>query len=247
MYNFDFPAAHAMMDRYTLANPEDPLGYTVKGAAYLYSELDRMKILQSEFFEDDKSISDSKNKLKPDPKVRELFYSSVNKAQALSQAILDKHPDDAAALYAMSLALGELSDYMALVEKRQVASLSITKRAYRDSKRLLAIDGGYIDAYLTTGFTEYLVGSLPVVVRWFVKFDDVQGDKAQAIRTLTMVAEKGHYLKGLAKILLATGYLREKKPKEAQKLLGELTQEYPGNPLLKHEYEKITARVNAGS
>jgi hypothetical protein len=247
MYNFDFPAAHSIMNRYIAESPEDPFGYTVRGAAYLYSELDRLGILQSEFFEDDKKISGTRNKLKPDPKIREAFYAAINRAQSLAQATLDKHPDDTPALFAMTLALGELSDYMALVEKRQMASLSITKRSYRDAKHLLAIDNSYIDAYLTTGFTEYLVGSLPVVVRWFVRFDDVHGDKAQGMRTLTTVAEKGHYLKALAKILLATGYIREKKPQEARKLLAELTQEYPANPLLKQEYQKITVRLNGGS
>jgi hypothetical protein len=247
LYSFDFPAAQSMMDRYIASSPSDPLAYTVRGATYLYSELDRLGVLKSDFFEDDDKISDKKNKLKPDPKAREAFYAAINQAQVLSQDRLDKHPDDANALFAMSLALGELSDYMALVEKRQVASLSITKRAYRESKHLLSIDNSYVDALLTTGFTEYLVGSLPVVVRWFVKFDDVQGDKAVGIRTLTRVADKGLYLKSLAKILLATGYLREKKPHEARRLLAELTQEYPENPLRKLEYQKITVRLNGGS
>jgi hypothetical protein len=247
MYNFDFPAAQSMMDRYIASSPSDPLAYTVRGASYLYSELDRLGVLKSYFFEDNDRISDKKNKLKPDPKVREAFYAAINQAQVLSQDRLDKHPDDTNALFAMSLALGELSDYMALVEKRQVASLSITKRAYRESKHLLSIDSSYVDALLTTGFTEYLVGSLPVVVRWFVKFDDVQGDKAAGIKTLTTVADKGLYLRALAKILLATGYLREKKPQDARRLLAELTREYPENPLLRHEYEKITVRLNGGS
>jgi hypothetical protein len=247
LYSFDFPGAQSMMDRYIASSPSDPLAYTVRGATYLYSELDRLGVLKSDFFEDDDKISDKRNKLKPDPKTREAFYAAINQAQVLSQDRLDKHPDDTNALFALSLALGELSDYMALVEKRQVASLSITKRAYRESKHLLSIDNSYVDALLTTGFTEYLVGSLPVVVRWFVKFDDVQGDKAAGIRTLTKVADNGLYLKSLAKILLATGYLREKKPREAKRLLAELTQEYPENPLLKLEYQKITVRLNGGS
>ncbi len=247
LYNFDFPAAQSLMDKYIAANPNDPMGYTIKGATYVYSEFDRMGILETEFFENDKNISDPRHKLKPDPKIHDLFYLNIDKAQALAQAAIDKNPNDAPARFAMSLALGELSDYVALVEKRQIASLAITKHAYRESKALLAIDGSYYDAYLTTGFTEYLVGSLPGVVRWFVKFDDVQGDKDKGLHTLELVATKGRYLKALAKILLATGYLREKRPLDAQKLLADLTREYPANPLLKKEYQKITARIEHGS
>jgi hypothetical protein len=247
MYSFDFPGAQSVTDRYIAEKPNDPMGYTVKAATYVYSELDRLGILETDFFESDKNISDSRHKLKPDPKVKDAFYVNINKAQSLAQAILDKTPHDPPALFAMCLALGELSDYMALVEKRQIASLSITKRAYRQAKTLLSMDGSYIDAYLTTGFTEYLVGSLPGVVRWFVKFDDVQGDKEKGFRTLRLVAEKGHYLKTLAKILMATGYIREKNPREAQKLLADLTQEYPTNPLLRREYQKISVRIQGGS
>ncbi len=243
LYNFDFPAAQALMDSYIAANPRDPMGYTVKAATYVYSEFDRMGILETDFFESDKTISDSRHKLKPDPVAHDRFYANIDKAQALAQASIDKNPNDAPARFAMSLALGELSDYVALVEKHQFASLAITKHAYRESKALLAIDGSYYDAYLTTGFTEYLFGSLPGVIRWIVKFDDVEGDKAKGFRTLELVANKGHYLKALAKILLATGYIREKRPLEAQKLLLDLTTEYPANPLLKKEYQKISLRI----
>jgi hypothetical protein len=247
LYSFDFPGAQSIMGRYIAGEPEDPMGYTINAATYLYSEFDRMGILESEFFESDKKISDSRTKLKPDPKAHDGFYANIDKAQSLSQANIDKNPNDPQARFAMSLALGELSDWVALVEKRQLASLSVTKRAYRESKALLAIDGSYYDAYLTTGFTEYLVGSLPGVVRWFVKFDDVQGDKEKGFKTLDLVAAKGHYLKTLAKILLATGYIREKKPWAAQKLLADLTREFPANPLLKREYQKISVRIQRGS
>jgi hypothetical protein len=247
LYSFDFPGAQSIMDQYIAGKPNDPMGYTIKAATYVYSEFDRMGILESEFFESDKSISDSRHKLKPDQKAHDEFYLNFNKAQALAQDTLDKSPNDTPARFALCLALGELSDYVALVEKRQLASLSITKRAYREAKTLLAIDSSYYDAHLTTGFTEYLVGSLPGVVRWFVKFDDVQGDKEKGFRTLDLVATKGHYLKALAKILMATGYIREKKPFEAQRLLADLTREYPANPLLKREYQKISVRIQRGS
>jgi hypothetical protein len=243
LYNFDFPGAQSIMDRYIAGQPNDPMGYTIKAATYVYSEFDRMGILETEFFESDKAISDPRHKLKPDPATYQAFYLNINKAQDLAQAILAKSPNDTLARFALCLALGELSDYVALVEKHQIASLGVTKSAYREAKTLLAIDSTYYDANLTTGFTEYLIGSLPVVVRWFIKFDDVEGDKAKGFRTLELVANKGHYLKALAKILLATGYIREKKPDQARALLYDLTTEYPANPLLKREYQKISARL----
>lgn len=246
MYSSDFAGAQNVIGRYISQQPQDPLGYSVRGSAFLFSELDRMGILESEFFESDRSISDNRKKLRPDKQAHDGFYESIQKAQELAQTTLDKNPNDPQALFAMCLAVGETVDYMALVEKKQIASLSVNKRAYRIAKHLIQVDPSFTDAYLTTGFTEYLVGALPVVVRWFVKFDDVKGDKEQGFQNLLLVAKEGHYLKPLAKILLAAGYLREKKPLESQKLLGELSREFPGNPLIQKEFAKVNARVKVG-
>lgn len=246
MYSSDFLGAQTVIGRYVSEQPNDPLGYAVRASALLFSELDRMGILESEFFESDNRISDSRKKLRPDKLTHDDFYAAIEKAEALSQAILDKKPNDPNALFSKCLALGETVDYMALVEKKQIASLSVNKRAYREAKHLLQVDPSFTDAYLTTGFTEYLVGTLPLVVRWFVKFDDVQGNKEQGFENLRMVATNGNYLKPLAKILLAAGYLREKKPVESQKLLAELAREFPTNRLIRNELAKMNARLKSG-
>ncbi len=246
LYNSNYAGAQSEAGKYIAAQPRDPLGYAVRGSAYLFSELDRLGLLESEFFESDHRLSDSKKKLHPDPGAQEGFYNAVGKAQSLAQASLAQSPDDTNALFAMCLTLGEQVDYMALIEKKQLASLSVNKRAYREAKHLLTVDPKFVDAYLTTGFTEYLVGALPAVVRWFVRFDDVQGNKEQGFQNLQIVADRGNYLKPLAKILLATGYLREKKPLQARQLLADLSHQFPSNLLLRREFEKVSARIHSG-
>ncbi len=246
LYSQDFQVANNILDQYIAGHSSDPLGYAVKGSSYLFMELDRLEILESEFFSSDKKISDDKKKLTLDPKLRSAFYQTVEKAQALSQGILNQHPSDVNALFSMCLSLGNQVDYMALIDKRQIASLSVNKRAYRDAKHLIAVAPGFYDGYLTTGFTEYIVGSLPAIVRWLVKFDDVEGSKEQGVKILREVAQKGHYLKPFAKILLATAYLREKDFKRTQALLEDLTREYPSNTLLRRELAKVRVKNGAG-
>lgn len=243
MYSSDFSGAQNTISQYISEKPNDPLGYAVRASAFLFAELDRLGILESEFFESDKKISDGRQKLKPDRAAHDGFYAAVGKAQELAQATLDKNPNDTQALFAMCLSLGEMVDYMALIEKKQLSSLSVNKRSYREAKHLLQVDPLFVDANLTTGFTEYLVGSLPVVVRWFVKFDDVKGNKEQGFTSLKLVAKNGNYLRPLAKILLAAGYLREKQPAESQKLLAELKNEYPSNTLIQKEFSKVSASL----
>ena len=45
MYNSDFSAAQRTLNGYIAEQPEDPLGYCVRAAAYLFGELDRLLIL----------------------------------------------------------------------------------------------------------------------------------------------------------------------------------------------------------
>jgi len=67
------------------------------------------------------------------------------------------------------------------------------------------------------------------------------------VHQLEMVARDGHYLKPLAKVFLGIIDLREKKPREAQRLLGELAHDYPANPLYQKELDKLNVRFGVGA
>jgi hypothetical protein len=246
MYDTNFPAAHTYLDRYIAAHPADPFGYAVRSSAYLFSELDRLGILESEFFSDDKRIIEKK-RLKPDPEVKTKLFQATNEAQSRGAKILASNASDETTLFAMAITQGVLMDYTALVEKKQLSSLSSGRLANSYAQRLIKINPKFYDAYLTTGLSEYLLGSLPFFVKWFVHFDGVNGSKNQGIDNLQLVAKSGHYLRPFAKILLAVVYLREKQPRETQKLLASLRTEYPGNPLLRKELDKVTEQLAKGS
>jgi hypothetical protein len=245
LYNFDFRGTHAALDKSIAVHPEEPLAYSVRASAYLFYELDRLSILQSQFFADDKRIADKK-KVAPDPAIRKQLFGAIDDAQSRAQARLDRNPADQDSLFSFCITTGVLTDYMALVEKRQIGSLPLVKRAAAYAQRLLKLNPNYYDAYLTTGMTEYLIGSLPFFVRWFVRVDNLDGNKEQGMRTVELVARRGHYLKAFAKILLAVADLREKRPRDSQVILAELARDYPENPLFKSELEQLTAKLRAG-
>ena len=180
MYNFDFPASHDILNQVIAAHPEDPLSYAFRASAYLFYEMDRLGILESEFLVDDKRIV-AKKKLLPDPGIRAQFFRALDDAGSRAETKLRANPDDRAALFAMCISQGVATDYMALVEKRQFSSLSPARRSNNYAQRLLRLDSKYYDAYLTTGFSEYMLGSLPFIVRWFVHFDNVSGSKERGV------------------------------------------------------------------
>src|SRR5580765_4167081 len=73
MYDFDFAGSHEILNRYIADHPQEPLPYAFRASAYLFYELDRLGILESEFLTDDKKIAEKKKKLDPDPVNREKF------------------------------------------------------------------------------------------------------------------------------------------------------------------------------
>jgi hypothetical protein len=246
LYNLDFQGAHDILNTYIASHGDEALPYAVSASVDVYHELDRLGILELEFFADDKRITDKK-KLKPDPVLRGRIFQAISDAQSRAGKTLAAKPDDYHALLAQCITEGVIVDYTALVEKRQIGSLSIAKRSNGCAQHLLKVHPQAYDAYVTTGFTEYLVGSLPFWVRWFVRFDDVKGSKEQGIRNLQLAAQSGHYLKPYAKVLLALAYLREKQYQQSQDLLIELDRDNPGNPLFRNELARLDERLHAVS
>jgi hypothetical protein len=243
MYNQDYVGAHDVLDRYIATRPQDPLPYAFRASAYLFYELDRLGVLESEFLTDDKQIAEKKKKVDPDPVVREKFVRAVHDVETRADAILKVNPDDTQALFAMCIAQGVSTDYMAFVEKKQFSSLSVAKRSNGYAQHLLKVDPKFYDAYLTAGISEYMLGSLPFFVRWFVHFDNVDGSKDRGVERLRLVAREGHYFKPFSKIMLSIIGLREKRPQETQQWLTELARDYPENRLFRKELAKLNTKL----
>jgi hypothetical protein len=248
LYNFDFFGAEAFLDRQIQDDPQSPLPYSLKGAVYLFSELDRLKILQMDFFEHDDKLID-RRKLIPDPKLRSEFFQVIGSARQRANARLAGRPDDREALFAQCMASGLVTDYAALVERRRLGSFTLAKETQMWARKLLALNPPMYDAYVAVGSAEYVIGSLPFFVRWFVRMDQIEGNKQRGIEVLQIVANQGKYYGPFARIMLAVIHLREKRPSEAERLLAGLAAEFPENPLIKNELlraREIVSRTTAG-
>ena len=152
---------------------------------------------------------------------------------------LKTNPEDTNALFAMTLSVGMQADYASLIDKHQVESLKMIKDANRYAVKLLAVAPEAADAYLTLGAVNYIIGSLPGYKKLFLGFSGIHGDKKAGINQLAIAAERGHYLRPFAKILLALAALREKQTEVVRKQLTELVAEFPENPLFASELAKL--------
>lgn len=242
LYRFHFSKARSTINLYIAKHPGDPLGYAVLASVGLFQELDRLSILEGEFFKDDDKIKDKK-KLKPDAVLRAEIFDSVTKGQKVAESVLSRDPNDTNALFAMVITEGMMMDYQALIEKKQSNSLKYARSAQSYAVRILKVDPEFYDVYCTTGFSEYLLGSIPFFLRWFIKFDETEGSKEAGLKKLQVVAAKGNYFKGFGKLLLAIFYLRQKEPEASERYLAQFEAMYPENPLVKKERKKLMEMI----
>ncbi len=139
----------------------------------------------------------------------------------------------------MTLAAGLRSDFAALIEKRNLASLHYTKEATTWAAQLLVADPTCYDAHLAGGVSRYIIGSMAAPVRWLLRVGGVQGDKEGGISELQLTASHGHLLEPFARILLAIAYVREKNTAQARELLLGLQRDFPDNALFGRELARL--------
>ncbi len=241
LYNLDFGRAHLLFVGWEQDHPEDPLGPACDAAGFLFSEFNRLGILESQFLENDKAF-DARKKFDPDPAVRDQFNGALDRAESLAKARLMKDPRDRDALFAMTLSSGLRADYAALIEKRNIASLHYTKVADGWAQQLLAVDPNCYDAHVATGFSKYIIGSMAAPVRWLVRLGGISGDKQAGISELKLTAEHGQYLAPFARILLAIADVRDKNKVEARQILASLRDQFPANTLFPLEIARLDAQ-----
>jgi hypothetical protein len=238
LYNLDFTGAQKDFSAWQTQHPDDPVGPVSEAAGYLFSEFNRLGVLEGQFYDDDSSFA-ARSKLSPDPVVYKSFQGAIDRAEQLAHARLNKNGKDQDALFAMTMSSGLQADYAALIEKHNLASLHYTKEASSWAQQLLAVCSNCYDAQLATGFSKYIIGSMSAPVRWLMKMGGLPADKQGGIADLQLTAQHGHYLAPFARILLAIAYVRDKEKARALELLSALRTEFPGNTLFPREIARL--------
>jgi hypothetical protein len=238
LYDLDFSGGQKEFESWEKLNPENPMGPASEAAGILFSEFNRLGVLEAQFYEDD-SVFGARKKYQADPGERARFDKQLSRAEDLAKSRLSRDPRDRDALLAMTFAAGLRSDFAALIEKRNLAALHYTKEATAWSKQLLAVDPSCYDAHLAGGISRYIIGSMAAPVRWLVRLGGVSGDKAGGIAELQTTAAQGHLLAPFARILLAIAYVREKDLPRARELLMGLQRDFPNNALFGRELARL--------
>jgi len=240
MYGLDFTSAGNRFHEYERARPADPLGYAAESTYLVFSEFNRLRLLEAEFETDNRKFF-AKPAAPADPRLKQRVLELSERTQQLAQAKLRQNPTDESALFALALINGILGDYSARVEHRYWGSVKYGRQGNDFARELLKHNPEFYDAYVWTGATNYIYGSLSFPLRLTGRLFGLYGDKATGEANLRLAAEKGHYLKPYAKILLAVAYLRDNNKAAAAALLAGLSAEFPSNSLFREEAKRLGA------
>jgi hypothetical protein len=242
LYAQDFPGAREKFDNWESQHPDEPFGEVAVAASYLFEELFRQGVLSSDFFLNEKRFLHGIEG-KPDAARMKSFQDALNQARRLAKNRLARNNRDPEALFALALAAGMESNADMMLKKQHLDSLKRLKEANEYAKSLLREQPDADDAYVALGAANYIIGSLSGGARFMLWFGGVHGDKKLGMAQLGKTIDGGRYLQPFAKILLALAARREKQDAVAQKLLRELSEEYPGNSLYAAEYAKAMGRI----
>jgi hypothetical protein len=208
-------------------------------ASYLFEELYVQGVLTSDFFLNEKKFLHGIDG-SPDPERMGHFREALAQGRQLAQEREKTNPNDGEALFALTLAAGMESDAESILQKKHLAGLKRMKEANGYARRLLSQYPGAADAYIAPGIANYIIGSQGFASRFALRFGGIHGDKKLGMEQVARTAENGRYLRPFAKIILALAARREKQDALAEKLLRELSEQYPDNALFASEYAKAT-------
>lgn len=244
LYELKFKEAREQFLSYQKARPDDPLGKVAEAASYLFEEFNDKGVLTSEFFLDDNRFLGGIEG-NPSENRNSDFLKANHEARAVAKKRVKSDPHDAHGLLVLTMTDGMESNYMAMIEKKQLPALSLMRQAESEANSLLAVSPDAMDAYVALGMSNYVIGCLPGYKKAFLWFGGVHGDKNRGIQQMQSAADHGRYLKPFAKILLALAYERERQSDRAQPLLVALNAEFPANPIYAHELMLIDKKQAA--
>jgi tetratricopeptide (TPR) repeat protein len=233
LYNIDYDKAQRDFKEIVRLYPNHPGGYQLQAARVWIKTLYESRRLQASLYSSESFYSTGDDKV--DPKIVTEFRNYTREAKRLAEAKLKQEPKNIEALDFLANTEGLKAAFEEGVERRHFAALRDGNDAVNHHREVLKLDPEYIDAQITIGLYEYVVGSLPLPVKLLAGATGYRGSKKRGLKMLEQVAQYGTWAKDDAKSVLIVLYTREKRFAEKVKLTRELSEKYPRNYLLRLE------------
>jgi hypothetical protein len=233
LYNLDYEGARRRFDEMTKLFPDHPAGYQFLAAGLWLKTLNESRRLQASLYNNEGFYKEKDDRV--DPKASAEFRSLTLKTKELCDARLKQNPKDTDALYYLGASEGLRAAWGSMVERSFMSSLRNGSDSVDHHREVLKIDPNYTDAKVTIGMYDYVVGSLPPIVKLGATFLGFHGSKKRGLATLEEVAREGRWTRDDAKFMLIALLKREGRYRDAYAYANELAAKYPRNYLFKME------------
>jgi len=233
LYNIDYDKAERDFKDIVKLLPNHPGGYQLLAARLWIKTLYESRRLQSSLYNSEGFYSNGDDKV--DPKIVTEFRNLTRQSKLLAEAKLKQEPKNIEALDFLANTEGLKAAFEEAVERRHFAALRDGNDAVSHHREVLKLDPKYIDAQITIGLYEYVVGSLPLPVKILAGATGYRGSKRRGLQMLEQVAKEGRWAQDDAKSVLIVLYTREKRYADVLELSRELSAKYPRNYLLRLE------------
>ena len=233
LYNIDYDKAQRDFKEIVRLYPNHPGGYQLLAARVWIKTLYESRRLQASLYSSESFYSSGDDKV--DPKIVTEFRNYTREAKRLAEAKLKQEPKNIEALDFLANTEGLKAAFEEGVERRHFAALRDGNDAVNHHRDVLKLDPEYIDAQITIGLYEYVVGSLPLPVKLLAGATGYRGSKKRGLKMLEAVARGGTWARDDAKSVLIVLYTREKRWADKATLARELSEKYPRNYLLRLE------------
>lgn len=233
LYNLDYEKARKDFAEIGRLHPDHPAGPQLLAARLWIKTLYESRRLQTSLYSSDSFYKRGDDKV--DPKIISEFRSLTREAKRRADARLKAVPKDIDALFFLGATAGLKASFEEAVERRHFAAIRDGSEAVDRHRDVLKLDPTYIDAEITIGLYDYVVGALPPFQKLLAGITGHRGSKKRGLATLEKVAKEGRYSNDDAKSLLILLYKRERRFNDALALARELSAKYPRNYLLRLE------------
>ena len=232
-YNLEYDQALAGFREAAAKAQQSPHVYDHIAQTLLYREMFHAGMLQSDTVTNSSSLL--KTRIEMSEANRQEFTDAIRQALENANARLDRNPNDPDALYALGVTYGLRGNYNFAVRRAYLDALHDMSSARKFHNRVTRIDPALVDAQLTQGIYDYIVGSLPLGWRMIGFLGGFQGNRARGVATLERVASQGNTNRIDGAIFLVAIYRREHRSADAVALLKRLIPMLPRNYLLRLE------------
>lgn len=233
LYNLDYEEARRNFKEMQRQFPDHPAGARYLAASLLLETLNKSRRLSASLYSSDSFYAGSEDK--PDPKVVAEFRNLTTQAKTLAEARLKRDKTDAEAMYFLGSEEALRAAFAAALERSFMTALKAGSSAVDIHRQTAKADPSNVDALLTVGLYDYVVGSLPLPVKIMASVGGIHGSKRRVLETLERVSREGTGARDDAKSLLIVLYKREARYKDALKAARSISNAYPRNYLLKME------------